>query len=345
MKRFNLLPIFAISCAMLLYVSCRNTPQNTEHRTAIKVSSIVVGDENNTQVRTYVGALESDMQMPLSFPLGGRLTELYIHNGQSVRKGTLLAKVDETAAKSLHDAALATLRQAEDGYARMKQVYDQGGVSEVRWMQMLTDLEKARQSEISTRKHLDDCSMYAPQDGVVSMKNIQIGQELSPGAPLCQLIDMKSLHVLFSVPEQEIDAIQIGEIGSAILPSSSGSKLTVKVSDKGLLANPMGHTYQVRARVTNADGAHLMVGQVAKVSLASTAPQGLIVPTYCVQIMPTGLVVWTVRDGHAYRTPIEVEVFVKNGVLLKSGLKAGDEVIVDGYQKLYEGAEVEIVND
>lgn len=345
MKNTTPLSFLAIGVAMLLMASCRNTPQNTEHRTAIKVSSIVVGDENNTQVRTYVGALESDMQMPLSFPLGGRLTELYIHNGQSVKKGTLLAKVDDTSAKSLHNAALATLRQAEDGYARMKQVYDEGGVSEVRWMQMLTDLEKARQSEISTRKHLDDCSLYAPQDGVISMKSVQIGQELSPGTPLCQLIDMKSLHVLFSVPEQEIKAIKPGEIGSAILPSSPDSRLTVKVADKGLLANPMGHTYQVRASITDADGAHLMVGQVAKVSLASTAPQGLIVPTYCVQTMPTGLVVWTVREGHAYRTPIEVEVYVKNGVLLKSGLKDGDEVIVDGYQKLYEGAEVEIVND
>lgn len=306
---------------------------------------MLISPLSTSQLRSYVGSIESDMQMDLSFPTGGRLTALYVHNGQRVSRGTLLAKVDDTAAKSLHDASLAMLRQAEDGYERMKQVYDEGGVSEVRWMQMLTDLEKARQSEISSRKHLDDCSLYAPQDGIISMKDHHIGEEMAPLSPLCHLIDMKSLHVLFSVPEQEVEFIHEGECATASLPSAPDKTLQVRISDKGLLANPMGHTYKIKAHITSSEGAHLMVGQVAKVHLSSTAPQGLIVPSYCVQTMADGLTVWVVRDGKAYRTPIEVEVYVKNGVLVRSGLQPGDIIVTDGYQKLYEGAEVEFCND
>jgi len=335
--------LFAVA-ATVMFAGCGKKPQNSEFNSTIRVNAIEMGQADDTQCRTYVGAIESDMQMQLSFPLGGRLTALYVHNGQRVKKGTLLGKVDDTSAKSLHDAALATLRQAEDGYDRMKQVYDEGGVSEVRWMQMQTDLEKARQSEISTRKHLTDCSLYAPQDGVISMDDHQIGEEMSPMSPLCKLLDMKSLHVLFSVPEQEIELVEEGEAGTVTLPSAPDKTLRVKVSDKGLLANPMGHTYHVKAHITDADGASLMVGQVAKVHLRSTAPSGLIVPSWCVQTKEDGLVVWTIRGGKAYRTHIEVETYVKNGVMVRSGLQPGDQVITDGYQKLYEGADVEVID-
>lgn len=334
----------AVAAVSALLAGCGQKPQNTQWQEAIPVDVVRMGDADQGHMRTYVGSIESDMQMQLSFPLGGRLTALYVHNGQRVKKGTLIAKVDDTSAKSLHDAALATLRQAEDGYDRMKQVYDEGGVSEVRWMQMQTDLEKARQSEISTRKHLEDCSIHAPQDGVVSMEDHQIGEEFSPLKPICCLIDMKSLHVLFSVPEQEIDLVSEGERGTATLPSYPDKTLQIRISDKGLLANPMGHTYQVKAHIDDADGAKLMVGQVAKAHLSSTAPQGLIVPSWCVQTMADGLVVWTVQDGKAHRTPIEVETYVKNGVMVRSGLQNGDIVIADGYQKLYEGADVVINN-
>lgn len=337
MKRLNVMLL-----AVLLAVGCGKKPQNTAYNPVIDVEAIVMGLTDGTHHRTYIGHVASDMEVDLGFPMGGKLTKIYVHNGQRVKKGDVLACVDETSARSMHDISLATLKQAEDGYNRMKQVYDQGGVSEVRWMQMVTDLEKARQSEIASGKRLDDCTLRAPADGIISMEPHIVGEDLSPMESLCKLLDLRSLHIEFSVPEQDIHLVNRGERTTATMPSFPDKELKVSISDKGLIANPMGHTYTVKAHITDNDGVEMLPGLVAKVRLNSTADDGLTVPSWCIQTMEKGLVVWVVRNGKAFRAPIQVKSYVRNGVLVEKGIEPGDTVITDGYSKLYKGAPVNV---
>ena len=155
---YVVLKALSLFFSLLLIAGCNSKKKQPPFNPVIPVEIEVVGTTDGSNTRNYVGTVQSEMKVALSFPLGGTLKGIYVHNGQRVKQGTLVAKVDETTAKSLHDAALATLNQAEDGYRRLKQVYDEGGVSQVRWVQMETDLEKARQAEISTRKHLQECT-------------------------------------------------------------------------------------------------------------------------------------------------------------------------------------------
>lgn len=326
---------------LMAFVSCvKKSSQVSYFQESIPVTISVMGQDSNSNLRNYVGTVGSELEMPLSFPLGGTLTGLYMHNGQTVKKGALLARVDETSARSLHEAALATLHQAEDGYNRLKQVHDEGGISEVRWVQMETDLEKARQSEISTRKHLDDCSLYAPCSGAVSMGDHHVGEQLNPSSPFCKILDMSKLQIEFSVPEKEVTLVNKGDVAQVVIPALDNMEISAEVTDKSLLANPMGHTYTVKAKVTSQFDKPIMPGMVAKVQLSSTAHAGLVVPTSCVQTMPDGMSVWVVEQGKAYRRHIEVTDFVKNGVQVSEGLHEGDTIVTVGYQKLYNGAPV-----
>ena len=327
---------------LVLLAGCGdNSDKNQNYNPAIPVEISVVDYSDGTNYRSYVGTLKSEVKISLSFQLGGNLTGIYVHNGQKVKKGAIIAKVDETTAKSLHDAALASLNQAEDGYERLKQVHEEGGISDVRWVQMETDLEKARQTEISTRKHLEDCTIYAPQDGIISMDERVIGEYLRPSEPFCSLIDMNQLMVEFSVPEKEIGLINVGDKAIAEIQALDMDGEEIVISDKSIVSNPFGHTYSVKARI-NLDGKDALPGMVAKIRLNMTAHSGIIVPASCVQTMPDGLAVWKVQNGKSYRTIIEVGDFVKNGVLVTDGLENGDTIVTVGYQKLYNGAKVSV---
>ncbi|MBO7083427.1 MAG: efflux RND transporter periplasmic adaptor subunit [Bacteroidales bacterium] len=327
--------------SMFLIVGCNSKKKQPPFNPAIPVEIDVVGNTDESSYRNYVGTVQSEMKIALSFPLGGTLTGVYVHNGQRVKQGALVAKVDETTAKSLHDAALATLNQAEDGYRRMKQVYDEGGVSQVRWVQMETDLEKARQTEISTRKHLQECTLYAPQDGIISMEDHVIGEHMAPAEPFCNMVDMDKLMVSFSVPEKEIGLINIGDHATTTIPALNDSEKTIVVYDKALLSNPLGHSYTVKASISPNEK-DVLPGMVTKIRLAlsSTQSAGIVVPSSCVQTIPDGIAVWVIRGGKAYRQKIEVSDYIKNGVLVNNGLNHGDTIVTVGYQKLYNGAVV-----
>lgn len=307
----------------------------------IKIKTMVVNQDSTQIPRTYVGAIESEQSIPMVFPLGGEITEIYVHNGQKVKKGQIIAKVNETTAKSMHESALATLRQAEDGYERLKTVHEGGGISDVRWVQMETDLEKARQAEISSREQLEKCVIYALMDGVVTGMEWNVGETLRPTEVFALLINMDRLRVKFSVPEKEVCNIQPGDLATATVPALGDCRIDLKISDKNLNANPMGHTYKVNGAVTNCECKEsLLPGMVAKVQTNSSGISGIVIPSECVMTREDGLCVWLNAGGKAHRKTIEVGDYVKNGVMVRSGLANGDKIITQGYHKLYEGAVV-----
>lgn len=324
----------------ILLIGCgEKSDKKQKYDPVIPVQIDVVDFDDGNSYRNYVGTLKSEMKIALSFPLGGCITDIYVHNGQKVKKGAIIARVDETTAKSLHETALASLNQAEDGYERLKQVHEEGGISDVRWVQMETDLEKARQAEISTRKHLEDCTIYAPQDGIVSMSERVVGEYMRPSEAFCNIIDMNKLVVEFSVPEKEVGNVNIGDPAIAEIHALGDITRDIKISDKAIVSNPFGHTYTVKAKI-NLDGLDPLPGMVTKIRLNSTAKSGIIVPASCVQTVSDGIAVWTLKNGRSYRRIIEVSDFVKNGVLVSKGLDYGDTIVTVGYQKLFNGAKV-----
>lgn len=336
--KYKTLLITALSA--LLLIGCGNKKaQKQTFDPIIPVEISVIEQSNDNNLRNYVGTTKSEMELPVSFPLGGKLTGIYVKNGQHVKKGTVIARVDATSAKSIHDAALATLNQAEDGYNRLKQVHDEGGIPDVRWVQMETDLEKARQAEITARKHLNECTLIAPQEGFISMDKHTTGENMLPTTPFCRIIDMNKMIVEFSVPEKEIGIIQIGDKAEASFPGLNNLTKTLEIIDKSFVSNPMGHTYTIKAKVP-VENKDILPGMVAKIKLSLSEASGIVVPSSCVLTMPEGADVWTVKNGKAYRRNIKVGGFVKNGVVVESGLESGDTIITVGYQKLYNGAKV-----
>ena len=326
---------------LLLLLGCEERKEQKQNcYSIIPIEYEVVGQTSEEVYRNYVGAVSSEVEIPLVFVYGGTLVELYVHNGQAVRQGDIIAKVDDTSAKSLHETALATLRQAQDGYERLKKVYDDGGISEVRWVQMETDLEKARQSEISTRKHLEQCTLYASQDGVISMDKHLVGENVSPMRTFCRIIDLRKMNVEFSVPEKEIQFVKKGDVAFADIPSLGLKNIELEVVDKSIVANSFGHTYDVKTRVVSDNAKGILPGMVAKIRMTATALSGIVIPSSCVQTVADGIAVWVVENGKAFRRNIVPSDFVKNGVIVKSGLNHGDTIVTAGYQKLYNGAKV-----
>ena len=334
------LKLFCLLALSILLIRCgENANKKQKFNPVIPVDIMAINVVDGTTQRNYVGSIKSEVRISCSFQFGGTLTDIYVRNGQKVKKGDTIAKVDETTARSLYETTLATLRRAEDGYDRLKQVHEEGGISEVRWVEMETDLEKARQAAVSARKHLDDCTICAPQDGMISMGDRVIGEYLPALEAFCHLIDMHKLIVEFSVPEKEIGMVRIGDEAYADVKALNITNRPVKILDKSIVSNPMGHTYTVKAKIdfTNEE---VLPGMVAEVHMSSTASTGIVIPAQCVHTMSEGLSVWIVKNAKSYRRKIEVGDFVKNGVLVTKGLEYGDTIVVLGDHKLYNGAKL-----
>ena len=325
---------------ILAVTACKKTAPVKE-RAALPVQVMVVDTVTGGMTRTYVGEVEENLSVAVSFPMGGRVERVYVHEGDRVRAGQILATISKSTAQNAYNSAKASLDQAEDAYNRLKKVYDQGSLAEVKWVEMETNLERARSMEQIARKQLEDCVLKSPISGVVGSCNAKAGGSLLPGEPAVTILDMGKVSVTFSVPESEISTVNVGDEASVSVPALDNRIMNGKITDRSVSASRVSHSYQVKIAFPNPDKS-LMPGMVCKVLLNESDSQGFVVPAKCVQTRPEGLSVWVVENGRAQHRLITSTAFVANGVLVSSGLHPGDTVITAGMDKLYVGADITI---
>ncbi len=332
--------LFLLALTAALMPSCKKHTDYSQYRQPLPVEVLRIDTLTVVSMRNYVGTIEEATSLNLSFPLGGKITGVYVKKNAHVQAGDILARVDDTQQRSLLVTAQATLRQAEDGYARLKQMHDESGISEVKWVEMQTQLEKARAAVEAAQKNLDDCVLRSPQRGVISECDLREGQQLLPGQRAVTLIDVSAINVLFAVPENEVAAVSIGSEGHILIPALDNRIYSGRISERNMKADRLSHSYEMKIALSNAD-AQLLPGMVCKVRLAKDAVAGFIVPASCMQVREKTKTVWTIDDNDRARLrEVDISSFAGNGVIVTHGLQQGDRVVVSGWQKLYEGAEV-----
>ncbi|MDR1896009.1 MAG: efflux RND transporter periplasmic adaptor subunit, partial [Prevotellaceae bacterium] len=144
-----------------------------------------------------------------------------------------------------------------------------------------------------------------------------------------------------AVPENEIDATVLGQQASVDVPALGNKTFSGKIEQKGISANPVSHTYEVKIGINNPQ-LKLMPGMVCKVLLKQNTSQTvIIVPNRTVQVSHEGKhFVWLAEENIAKRRFVQTGTLSNEGVTITDGLCTGDKLIVEGYQKVSEGMRI-----
>lgn len=339
-----------LTTALLLVIiltGCQSNGNETTGDRSVKVKVMQVSENIGTSGGRFSGTVEEENGTALSFSVAGTVKELHFHMGQRVVKGQLLATLDPASMQSSHDAAKATLEQAEDAYRRMKELHDKGSLPEIQWVEVQSKLRQAQSMEEIAGKNLKDCNLYAPFSGVISEKSVEVGQNVMPGLTVGKLVTAELLKVKIAVPETEISSVALRQKAEIKVPALDGKRFTGTVVEKGIVANPLSRSYDVKMRVENADAA-LMPGMVTEVFLESTDTQEIparyVLPASIVQLdEKNNYFVWVEKEGKASKQVIDCGEFTADGVTVLSGLRNGVRVIVEGQHKVCEGTALTIL--
>ncbi len=337
MKQKIMMPVYV---ALSVLTACRQeaTVQVNEpvQIKTMEVVPTVIGD-----TQRFSGTVEEAAGTPLSFSVMGTVEAVHFRLGERVEKGRLLASLDPTSIQSNHDAAKASLVQAEDTYRRMKELYDKGSLPEIKWVEAQSKLQQARAMEEIARKNLKDCKLYAPFDGVIADKSVEVGQNVIPSMAVGKLVDITRLKVKIAIPETEIASVFLQQKAEISIPALGHRKLSGTVIEKSVVADPISRSYEVKIDVTDPDKT-LMPGMVTEVTLKGTEEEKLVVvPARIVQLDEQNrLFVWIDNSGKAEKRIITCGDFAGNGVIVTQGLNQGDRIIVDGQQKVCNGTSV-----
>lgn len=328
--------------AVMLSACGGNTGADETERKAVKVEVTQVKAATADRTSRYSGTVEEESGTLLSFAVGGTMSRVLVDEGDRVGKGQLIATLDTEQLTHNHASAQAALAQAEDAYRRMEQLHGKGSLPEIKWVEAQTALQRARASEQMARKQLADCRLYAPFSGVISKKFAEKGQNVGAGTQIAKLVAVGRMKVKISVPESEMAQISVGQKADVTIVALGGASMQATVTEKGVAADPLSRSYDVKLSLPKADK-KLLPGMVADVALSGgNASMACILPAHIVQIDErNNEFVWLAIGGKAVKRIVTVGGFTADGVTVTSGLADGDMVITAGAQKVSEGTRVE----
>lgn len=328
--------------AAITLSSCSDKANKQDNRPkAVKVEVMKVNSTNGGHEAHFSGTVEEANGTLLSFAVPGTISRMLVEEGQSVRQGQLIATLDTEQLTSNYNASKSQLEQAEDAYRRMKELKDKGSLPEIKWVEAETALKRALAAEQVAAKQLNDCRLYAPFSGVISKKMAEKGQNVAQGTSVARLVAVGSVKVSIAVPEGEIAQVAVGQNAEITVNALGGTTFEGKVAEKGISANPLSRSYDVKISVSNT-GRKLMPGMVADVTLKNGRHhQSCVIPAHIVQIDENNNeFVWLAVNGKATKRIVTCGDFTATGLTVTDGLSAGDLVITCGQNNVSEGMAV-----
>ena len=285
--------------------------------------------------------------------MGGQVKAIYIKQGDFVKKGQLVLKLDDaimrqsvTAAKQQLEGIKTQLGFAKNIYQRQKNLWDQGIGTEVQVISAKTNvtslenqLAAAGEQIKVSQEQLNTTNVYSDVSGVADVVNVKIG-EVFGGPGQIKIVNTSSLKAVVNVPENYLTRIHKGSVVEILIPDAA-KKVNTAVSLISQSIDPNQRGFIAEAKIPY--DARLKPGQSAVIKILDYAAANVIViPINVVQSDETGKYVYVLSKSSngkttAHRIVVTIgEVYGEN-VEIKAGLKTGDQLVTEGFQNLYEG--------
>lgn len=329
---------------VLIAVSCGgNQKRKSTQKEPVNVGVLTVTPMSSQYYNVYVGQVKASGTALISTNHGGVLEAIHVGQGSQVKAGDVLAEVTSKNVLASYEISHATLRQAEDGFERVKKVHESGTVADVKMVEIETQLAKARAAARSSEESLEECKIKAPFNGTVSKVLVERGVHVNLGSAILKLVDLSTIEIDIPVPEGEIGQIRVGQKALIDVPALGLVGIEAQVASKGVVALSPSHTYEC-ILVPEKPQTDLFPGMVCKVRLSKESDSLRIgIPASAVEMDSEGRFVWTVKDGIVEKTYVTVNGYQERGIIVSAGLEPGDKVIVKGGSKVSTGMKVNTV--
>lgn len=315
----------------------------SQGRRVLNVNAVVIKEQRMIDDHSYIGRLLPDEEVDLSFQTSGMVTDINFREGTLVKKGLLLAKVNDAPLQAQLMKLQAQLKLAEDRVYRQSALLEKDAVSKEAYEQVKTDLESLHADMQLVKANIDLTELRAPFDGIIGLRQISEGAYASPTTVIAKLTKISPIKVEFAINERYSGQVGTGTPVSFSLEGNpniySGNVYAVES-----IIDRITNTLTARAIYPNQDGA-LRPGRTVNVRIRMLdIPNAIAIPTEA--IVPEMGVdkVFLYKSGRAQPVAIDKGLRTESQVQVLSGLHAGDTLIVSGTLQLRTGLEVLLDN-
>jgi RND family efflux transporter MFP subunit len=293
---------------------------------------------------TFHAVLEAAQQSTVAAQTSGRVVEISFDVNDYVAKGQTILRIDDTTQRAQLQAAQADLREAqakakeaEADYGRIKALYDKRQVSRAQFDQITAQnksararLEAAEARQKQAEQQLDYTIVRAPYSGIVTRRQVEVGEAVNPGQPLMTGFSLEAMRAAASVPQEWVETVRTRQRARVVLTAAGGRSVEATRLTVFPFADPVAHTFTVRAELPPGEQG-IYPGMFAKVVFEVGEEKRLLVPARALVYRSEVTGVYVVeKDGRVALRQVRVGN-LRDGDMIEvlAGLEEGEQVALD----------------
>lgn len=358
MQHFNSTKKYlAILICGALLTGCDSASERTNTATSRPVNVVELSQQDNFQALRFSGVVKSHQTASLAFRVPGTVEEILVNEGDHVKKGQVIAKLDPhdfqvnvnelnarlNEAKAAHKLAKIELhrtRQAAADRAIASVNLDRAVSAQSR---AAASVEMLQQSLKKAQDALNYTSLKAPFDGVIGQRFVDEHEQTAPGIPTMSLHQPDSLEVVVDVPEKQIGQFKTKLQGQVVWYGNT-EDVQAHVTEIATLPDPLKRTYEVTFKLDQKPE-NLFPGKAVNVELqAHQEATTYCIPASAVKSLDGKNKIVKVVDMKAVHVPVDVIEVRENDICVEGDIQFGDKVVTSGSNFLKEGEEIKTLN-
>ncbi|MEZ5278161.1 MAG: efflux RND transporter periplasmic adaptor subunit [Opitutaceae bacterium] len=290
-----------------------------------------------------VGSLAANERVEIKSEIDGRLETVGFIEGESVKAGQVLFKLDQVKLEAAVNLAEANFKLAKTVLERNESLLESRSISQQELDRAIATFSSTQASLELAKEDLIDATIVAPFDGVMSDRKVSPGQVVNSGTPLAAIIDTDPLKAEFNVPERFISQLTLGqniEIKVTAYPNETFVGRVYFISPE---VTSSSRTVLMKAEVDNRDG-RLKAGMFGNLDLILDVKEGaLVIPETAISYRGDLASVYVINEANeAELRSVRPGIRLAGRVEIVEGLQAGERVVTEGIQKIGPGSPVSI---
>lgn len=302
-------------------------------RQLLNVTGFLIQPSSMSDLYNSTGTLKPDEQVELSFETSGKIVGINFTEGTRVKKGDLLAKINDKPLQAQLQKLQAQKKLVEEKEFRQRSLLDKDAISQESYDQIVTELQTIQADINLITARISETELRAPFDGIIGLRYISEGGYANPSVKIARLVKISPIKVEFAIPEKYADQVNIGyPVTFTVDGSNETYKANVYAVDPQIEEST--RTIVIRAYYPN-KSEELKSGRYTEVTLLlSKIDNAIAIPSEALIPEMEGETVFVYRNGKAQSVKVSTGLRTESLVQIVDGLKFGDTLLTTGILQL-----------
>jgi RND family efflux transporter MFP subunit len=350
-RKLILTVVIILAITAIVVIRLKSNKETTQNRVyhydkeqAVNVQTDTLRLKNMNTEFSYSGIFEPNKETKISSDIQAKINVMLVDVGSIVKKGQALIQLDNSLLKLQLQSVEIQIEGLEADVKRYSVLAKADAIQGVQLEKAELGLKSAKVQQAILIEQINKTTIVSPFNGIVTAKLTEAGAFAAPGIPLLQITDISFLKFIVNVPENDLDQFLLNQIYTVSADVYPETKLSGKITMISSKAN-MGNSFPIHVYVQNTSDLKIKSGMFGKVDLKKESPdKQIIIPASAIVGSNIQAQVYKIESGKAMLQDVTVSDRIKNKVVITSGLKDGDIIVINGFINLFDGANVVIKN-